>query len=293
MSPRGPRRTRGLVVGLVLAALALTGLDLRQPTALDGVRGALATVLGPAQVVGASVTRPFVRGAQAVRTNADLRRRVRALEAENSRLSTQVNTSGLDHQRLAAYDGLTRTAADTGYTIVPAHVVGIGPAANFSRVVTIDAGRRAGVAANSTVVTDRGLVGRVLRVSDSTASVLLACDAASVVGGRLTSSLKVGLVRGDGGLGDRARLRLDLVDTSVTPGRGDVVVTWGSERGGPYVAGIPIGTVDSVRISARDSRKQAVLMPAVDFAALDLVGVVVAKGTRTDRGLITPSGVQQ
>ena len=72
---------------------------------------------------------------------------------------------------------------------------------------------------------------------------LLVVDADSVVGGRLGSSMEVGFLRGRGGLGDDGRLDLDLVDDTGSPAEDDTVVTWGSEGGAPYVAGIPIGRV--------------------------------------------------
>ena len=286
-APRGP-----LVLALALA-LALLTLDALSPRALDPARTAVGAVLGPVQVVGHRVVSPIVSLGSALRTNGSLRHDVATLQARNSALESQMRTTGLDRARLAAYDGLTRAARDTGYALVPAHVIGYGPAANFSRTVTVDAGRSAGLRPDATVISSEGLVGRVLSVGTSTSTVLLLCDADSVVGARLASSMKVGFLRGRGDLGDRARLALSLVDTAATPARGDIVVSWGSERGGPYVAGIPIGTVESVRISARDTTKEAVIRPLVSFGSLDLVGVVVPKGTRSDRTLISPSGASR
>ena len=73
-----------------------------------------------------------------------------------------------------------------GYALVPARVVGIGAAQSFSRTVTIDAGTDAPACApDLTVVNADGLVGRVLRVTRTTATVLLIVDAESVVGGRV------------------------------------------------------------------------------------------------------------
>jgi rod shape-determining protein MreC len=126
-----------------------------------------------------------------------------------------------------------------------------------------------------TVLNGDGLVGRVVRATRSTATVLLVVDRNSVVGGRLGSNLEIGNVTGTGSLGGHGRLDLDLVDETVTPAKGDVVVTWGSKDGVPYVAGIPIGTVTSVYSTPRDLAKHAVLTPFVDFSALDVVGVVV------------------
>ena len=174
--------------------------------------------------------------------------------------------------------------------MVPARVVAIGPAQSFSRTVTIDAGSRAGIVPDQTVVNSAGLVGRVLRTTATTATVLLVADADSTVGGRVGKSMKVGFLHGRGDLGQDARLDLELVDQSYVPAQGETVVTWGSQDGAPYVAGVPIGTVESVYSSLRETTQRAVIDPAVDFSALDVVGVVVPSGTRSDRGVIEVDG---
>jgi rod shape-determining protein MreC len=167
----------------------------------------------------------------------------------------------------------------------------MGPAQSFSRTVTIDAGTSSGVHPDLTVLNNDGLVGRVIRADRHTATVLLVVDQESVVGGRLGSNLEVGFLRGRGQLGDQSRLDLDLVDGAVAPERGDVLVSWGSRNGAPYVAGVPIGVVESVYSSPRQLSKQAVIRPFVDFSSLDLVGVVVEAGTTGDRAVIKAGAI--
>jgi len=168
----------------------------------------------------------------------------------------------------------------------------MGPLQSFSRTVTIDAGTSSGVRTDMTVVNSDGLVGRVVRATRTTATVLLIVDTDSVVGGRLGTSSEIGFLRGRGSMDNNGRLALDLVDNSVLPSKDDVVVTWGSRHGVPYVAGIPIGRVESVVSSPRQSSRQAVIEPFVDFTALDVVGVVVPKGTQGDRPVLTAGAPQ-
>jgi rod shape-determining protein MreC len=89
-------------------------------------------------------------------------------------------------------------------------------------------------------------------------------------------------------VGEPGRLDLDLVDNAVTPAEGDVIVTWGSQGGRPYVPGVPVGRVLSVYSSPRELSKQAVIEPLVDFTSLDLVGVVVKDDAGGDRTLVRP-----
>jgi rod shape-determining protein MreC len=215
---------------------------------------------------------------------------IASLEAQNSRLRAQAATTQYARNQLAEYQGLTSAAGTLGQALVPAHVVAYGPAQSFSRTVTIDAGSEAGVHPDQTVLNDDGLVGRVLRVTPTTATVLLVVDTQSVVGGRVGASMQVGFLHGEGGLGDHGSLDLQLVDASQAPTQGDTIVTWGSHDGAPYVSGVPIGRVTAVYASLRESTQRAVIKPFVDFAALDLVGVVVPSGTHSDRGVIQVDG---
>jgi rod shape-determining protein MreC len=212
------------------------------------------------------------------------------LRSQNSRLKAQRATSQYQLNQLAEYQGLTSAADALDQALVPAHVVAYGPAQSFSRTVTIDAGSDAGVRPDQTVLNDDGLVGRVLRVSRTTATVLLIVDTESVVGGRVGASMKVGFLRGLGGLGDHGALDLQLVDEAEAPAEGDTIVTWGSRDGAPYVAGVPIGHVTAVFASLRESSQRAVIDPYVDFGALDVVGIVVPSGTLSDRGVIEADG---
>lgn len=286
------RPSRSVLVALLLACATMITLDTREgdDSPIEPVRQAVGEAFGPVQAGAAAAVRPFTAVPDWFRTKQDLQAELSALEAENSELRRQVNTSGLDRNRLREYDGLARAASDTGYALVPARVIATGPIQSFSHTVTINAGTEAGVHADMTVLNNDGLVGRVVRATRRTATVLLVLDAESVVGGRLGSSMEVGFLRGRGILGERGRLDLDLVDDSVVANEGDAVTTWGSKGGSPYVSGIPIGTVQAVFSSPRETSRKAVIQPFVDFSALDLVGVVVHPDTDSDRTLVQAQG---
>ncbi|KQW48429.1 rod shape-determining protein MreC [Nocardioides sp. Root1257] len=284
------RPSRGLLVALVLACLTVMSLDSLGSSPIDPARRAVGEVFGPVEVGTATAIRPFTAVPDWFRTRDSMQQDLLDLQAENSDLRSQVATQDYDRNRLEEYDGLTAAAQSLGYSLVPARVVGLGPSQSFSRTVTIDAGSEAGVHPDLTVVNNDGLVGRVLRVTRTTATVLLIVDADSVVGGRVGRSMEVGFLHGRGVLGGDGRLDLELVDDTAVPAKNDTVVTWGSEAGGPYVAGVPVGRVTTVYSSLRETAQRAVIDPFVDFGALDLVGVVVPTGTTSDRAVIGADG---
>lgn len=286
------RPSRSLVIALALACATLMTLDHQagDGSPLEPVRSAVGEAFGPLENGADAVVRPIAAVPRWFRTQEGLREDVAALQSQNSELKQELATSGFDRNRLQEYDDLTAVAKDAGHAMVPARVVAYGPAQSFSRTVTIDAGSRAGVRPDQTVVNADGLVGRVLRTTRTTATVLLILDADSVVGARVGESMEVGFLRGRGVLGGDGRLDLELVDAAVVPGKGDSVVTWGSHDAGPYVQGIPIGRVQAVFSSLRETSRRAVIEPYVDFTSLDVVGVVVPSGTDSDRALIEADG---
>lgn len=284
-----PQRPKGTVVlALLLACASVMTLDHvgGDDSPLEGARRVVGEVLGPVETAAAGAIEPLAAVPDYFRTRNSLRDDVERLEKEKAALAAENRTAGLDRNRLAEYDALAAGAEESGRRVVPARVIAIGPAQSFSRTVTIDAGSSSGITPDLTVVNRDGLIGRVLRVTRTTATVLLAADEQSVVGARVTSSMELGFLRGTGDIGNDGLLELDLVDAGAVVEKGDVVTTWGSDGSGPYVPGVPVGEVVSVSSSPRETSLQAQVRPFADFTALDVVGVVVKAGTRSDRGVL-------
>jgi rod shape-determining protein MreC len=287
---RSPRRrtSRSLFAVLVLASLTAITVDYQRAddSPLQPTRDALGTLLGPVQEATAVVARPLQEVPGFFESNKSLRDDLTRLQAENANLRSQLATTSEVRYRAAELDGLLAASKSSDLALVPARVVTMGPRQSFSRTVTIDAGTSSGVHPDMTVLNNDGLVGRVIRATKGSATVLLLVDQESVVGARLGSNAEVGFLRGRGTMDGDGRLDLDLVDNVETPGKDDVVVTFGSRNGAPYVSGIPIGTVEAVFSSPREQAKHAVIDPFVDFSSLDLVGVVVTADTEGDRPVI-------
>ncbi|XBB70075.1 rod shape-determining protein MreC [Nocardioides sp. WV_118_6] len=275
------RPSRSLVVALVLACAALMAVDKAggDGSPLDPVRRVAGEVLGPAQAGVASAVRPITSIPDSFRSNATLRDENAALVAENQDLRNQLDKAGYNAHQVKALKDLQAVAGDIGYALVPARVISMSSAQSARSSVVLDAGSDAGLHPDMTVVAGAGLVGRITSVTAHTATVLLVIDDSSSVGGRIGDNMELGFVRGHGTLGVDDRLELELTDRKVVPKSGQAVFTWGSEGGAPYVAGVPIGTVGKVYESLRETSYRAEITPAVDFTALDLVGVVVPSGT--------------
>lgn len=278
MSPE-PRRSRAGLGLLVLACVTILTLDARHgesTSPVDPLRAMVAAVLGPVEDGATSALRPVISMPDYFGDVNDLRDENAKLQSANSVLKARLLAADANHSRDVELTGIAALADTSGYEVVPAQVVAIGPAQSFSRTVTIDAGTSSGIQPDLTVINADGLVGRVVSATRTTATVLLIVDGKSTTGGRLGGSMELGFLYGDGSVGDDGVLELNLVDHTLSPEEGDTVLTWGSRNGAPYVAGVPIGEVVSVRSSPAELTETATIDPYVDFSSLDVVAVVTS-----------------
>jgi len=199
---------------------------------------------------------------------ATLRGQVRELQSENAQLQQEI--IGLQEQVaqaqvLSALVQYARSQPDSHYLAASVISRDVSP---FLRSVWIGAGSDDGVAKGMPVVTDRGLVGRVVEVFASVSRVQLITDPSSVVNVRLQTS------RADGSLQPQLNGEIWVgtisQDAEVSPG--EIVLTSG--LGGNYPPDIPVGTLTSVRRRDYELFQQAVLQPSVDFRQLELVLVI-------------------
>jgi rod shape-determining protein MreC len=280
------RRTRIVLALLLLTSFTLIAVDVRggDSSPMHPVRSFAGTVFGPVEKAASAVVRPVsdaIDDIKGLRGNED---RIAALEAERDRLRLELRTSELARARAAELDKLLRVASVGRYKVLPAQVIAIGPAQGFSWTVTIDAGSRDGLRVDMTVLNGDGLVGRIKNVSSSTSTVLLAADPSVRVGVRLERTLHVGVATGRGA----GLLEVELLEPQAALAVGDRFVTFGSRGGLPYVAGVPVGEVVSVKGVVGSLTKQATVKPYADFTALDLVGVVVEPPRTDPRDAVLP-----
>jgi rod shape-determining protein MreC len=107
----------------------------------------------------------------------------------------------------------------------------------FANTRLANAGRDKGVTEGNPVLSEHGLVGRVVGVSDRVSRVLLLTDAESRVPVILVRTNGRAILTGDGG----GSPKLDYVRTAIGVKEGDRVLTSGD--GGVFPRGLPVGTL--------------------------------------------------
>lgn len=192
---------------------------------------------------------------------AELASRVKALEAQNSRLIEFEN----ENSRLR---GLLSLQQETGWNGVIATVIGRDPS-NWIRTITIDRGEVDGVRPGQTVVDGHAIVGQTTVVSERSAKILLLTDSRSAIDALVQSSRSPGIVEGTGF--DFVRLNYVLREQEVKVG--DRVIASGLD--GVYPKGALIGVVTSVATNPENLFHSIEVRPSVDIARLESLLVVI------------------
>lgn len=150
----------------------------------------------------------------------------------------------------------------------------------FLQYIIIDHGSDDGVRYGMPVVTQQGLVGRVVAVTASASRVQLISDVESAVNVTLQSQDEDALVQGSI-TGD---ITLEMVAQNVNVSAGDILLTSG--LGGNYPSDIIVGQVYDVRKTENDLFQTAYVQPVVDFTSLRAVLVISNFQTTNIQSLI-------
>jgi rod shape-determining protein MreC len=277
---RDTRRTR--IAFAALLAVALTLIIVDRTEGLAPLSAAGGAVFGTAERAVSAVTRPIGGFFGRVFGAAGSDAREQALQRELIMLRAQLRSEQLDRAEYAQLATLLRLSGPHGYHVVAANVIAVGQ--GYQRTVTIDAGSSDGIRPQETVLNGAGLVGTVTGVSSFTSTVLLVTDSTAVAGVRLAGSGQMGWVTGVGGNAGADLLRLHILGSADTLTPGQQLVTSASLGDGPYVPGVPVGTITRVDASLGTASATAIVRPYADFSALDIVGVVITQPRRRHRG---------
>lgn len=294
MAPPSSRRSGfsrkaqfSLFTGYLLAALGaalglgLLLLSLWQPGSFAPLRGAASDVVAPAGEAGAvartgshglltSIGGYIKAGAQ----NAALREEV---EIARVRLA-EADAVTAENRRLKALLGLQDTITKP---VAVARLTG-STATSARRHAYLSAGASDTVAPGMPVISERGVIGRVLETGRYSARVLLLTDSESVLPVRRAKDDVIAFAEGRGdGL-----LRIRLVNLGINPLKvGDLMVTSGA--GGYYRPGVAVAIIS--KITPDGGMARLVAEPsATNFVAVEPIhqpaAVAALRGEELDEG---------
>jgi rod shape-determining protein MreC len=249
-------------VALLLSILDSTGT---LGGALDFIRNPMAVVMdwtaGRADTLSGALAGP--RDLQEAR--AEIARLEAELDAREREIEQYRNMEN-DYRLMLELFNHARQTPD--FQRVTANVIGRDPNPSI-RSIIIDRGLEDGLQVGMLVEATRGLVGRVVRVSNRSAQVILITDSSNSVPARLVNSRATGSLRGSGVTGN---LYLEWVDQSYQITVGEVVVTSGLDGRTPR--DLIIGRVVGVQRTEAELFQRAEVRSAVDFDSLEVVFVI-------------------
>lgn len=155
------------------------------------------------------------------------------------------------------------------FQTVPAYVIN-KDISNYNDTIIINVGSKDGVEVNMPVISEKGLVGHIISVTESTAKVETIIDTASTVSCVITTSRDMLIARGT--LNSSSTLKATYIPTNATILEGDKIETSG--LGGIYPKGIHIGTIKQVVNTKNITDRYAIIETAVNFEKLETVLVI-------------------
>lgn len=263
------------VILLFLVVVLLTGLLMFSAREGDNVSlveyyvsGAVAPVqraLASVVDLGRRTTRYVLELRQLGRDNARLRAELAALQFQN----TNLLEAKAEAERLREL--LNYRDERPLLPLTMARVISRGFVAWHSDLI-IDRGSRHGISVDDPVVTPSGAVGRIIEVTESTATVLLITDPRSGIAAMVQASRHGAIAEGDPGA--RGMVRLPRLPRDFAISEGDVITTSGLGAIFPRDQIFVIGHVQEIFVSADGLLKFARIMPAVDLERLEEVFVL-------------------
>jgi rod shape-determining protein MreC len=278
---RDTRRTRFVLVVLLLAALVLIAVDYsdRSSSVFRAVREVSGDVFGGAEHAASSVGGFFTGSGSSSG-------QVKSLQEEVVKLRAELSGERLSKADYAELRKMLQIAGAAQYRVVAATVIAVGQ--GYQQTVTLDAGSADGVRSGDTVLNGQGLVGEVTSVTGSTSTVLLASDSPGI-GVAVAPSGQLGWVTGPGKTASGSGLmRLQMLSSAAVLKVGDELVTSASVNNQPYVPGVPVGTVTQLVNQSGSLTAVALVRPFTDFTGLGIVGVVVVPPAHNPRFAALP-----
>ncbi len=256
------RRTAWLLFAVLAGQLVMLSLQAPSPGAGDTyLENLLLRFVAPVTHSVAAVSTGAEGLRESLKSREELARENRRLKAEHERLELEVmHLSQVEGEMERLSSALDYSRAAPGRLRV-ADVVYVDHSSWLRTLILYTGDEPAET--NQPVISDTGLVGRVIAVVPGYAKVQLLTDRAAAVGAMIRRTRRQGVVR-SGAEG----LSLDFLPKQTDVVAGDEIVTSGVD--GIYPRGLPVGRVLSVGESD-DLFLDVEVEPAVDFGVLDQV----------------------
>ena len=264
-----------LAVTIVLLSVAFCGMIIYSlQSDANGISSSVSTVVSPLQKIVYNINSRVKETVDFFLNFSEVKLENEQLKQKNAELANElIEYESLKDEVERLIEALNFTESRSNYNYVGVNIIGYS-GSSLSDGYIIDKGSNDGIAKNMVVVSYKGLVGKVTKVSSNFAVVqsILNENIAVAVMDQQTRDA-TGVLQG---LSDKKDTNMTVVynlpiDSDVE--EGDIIITSG--LGKIYPKEIPVGTVVSVQEDNVKVMKSAVVEPFVNFNKLEELFVVI------------------
>lgn len=270
--PAPPRTSRNRIILVILIIICVTAVTLyvRESDGgpLHGMQDFFLDLVSPISSGFAKLFKPIKDGfvnlfhlPSLSKERADLQREVAELRRQRIE-ARELEEENRELKRLLRWQE-TQVELET----IGAEIIGQSPD-NWQRLMIINRGSSSGVKKYMAVVTEEGLVGRVISAGSRSSVVQLVTDSRSGVGARAQRSREMGIVEGL----NEETIRFVPMREDADVKEGDMIETSG--LGGTCPAGLVIGKVRRVKKRSSGLDRFIEIKPFVEFSRLSQVLVI-------------------
>ncbi len=152
-------------------------------------------------------------------------------------------------------------------SLIGARIIRREPA-QWLNTALLDRGKVDGIRPNMPVISESGLVGKIISVSNYTSRILFILDPGNTVSVRITRNNVMGVLKGDG----NGNCNLLYIPSGADVKIGDMVST--SESSEIYPGGIPVGRIINVSNTPGKTFLDITVSPTVDFSSMYYLWIV-------------------
>ena len=264
-----------LAVTIVLLSVAFCGMIIYSlQSDANGISSSVSTVVSPLQKIVYNINSRVKETVDFFLNFSEVKLENEQLKQKNTELANKlIEYESLKDEVERLREALNFTESRSNYNYVGVNIIGYS-GSSLSDGYIIDKGSNDGIAKNMVVVSSKGLVGKVTKVSSNFAIVqsILNENIAVAVMDQQTREA-TGMLQG---LSDKKDKNMTVVynlpiDSDVK--EGDIFITSG--LGKIYPKEIPVGTVVSIQEDNVKVMKSAVVEPFVKFNELEELFVVI------------------
>jgi rod shape-determining protein MreC len=197
----------------------------------------------------------------------NLRQEVNRLQLENQSLRLELSNQKSLESDLNRLQEVLTIKAKLPHKAKIARIIARDPS-TWNKSFIVDLGSQDGILVDSPVISEQGIVGRVLETTVKNSRVLMTTDTNSSVAGIDQRSRITGIVQGTG----QNHLKFGYVEADQDVQKDDLIVSSG--MGGIFPKGYAIGAVLKKTQTDNGLNVEIEMAPAVDFASLDYVFIL-------------------